>query len=91
MNRTVKIEVHIPNSRVAFLKKKMKHRSVSLLLVKAATRVLVIRKTACKVVASFQCRFNHRPRKKLNTNSAFTIDIGNLLYEVPEPSISHSL
>jgi len=91
VNWTIKIEMHVPRARLAFLKQKVQHRRGPLLFVKTAAGVFVVREPPREVIATRQGRFNHRPRFKLYSNPAFTIHIGYSFDEMPELLGLHSL
>jgi hypothetical protein len=84
MNGTVKIEVHVPRPRLAFLKQKMKDRFRPVLFVKTATRVFVVREPPREIIAPRQGRLNHRPRFELQTYATFTVYVSQSFYETPE-------
>jgi hypothetical protein len=51
VNWTIKIEMHVPTARLAFLIKKMQHSFAAVLFVKTTGGVLVVCEAARKVAA----------------------------------------
>src|SRR6185436_19483548 len=84
MNRTVKIEMHVPLSWLPVLIQKMKDGLGSSLFIEAATRILMVCKPACEISSPRQRVLNHRPRVELQSHSAFAVNILDSLHEMPE-------
>jgi hypothetical protein len=91
MDRTVKIKVNKPCPGGTFLIKKVKHGFVALFFVKSTSCVFMVGKQRGEVFSSLKSRLNHRPCKKLKTDTTFTVYIRYLFNQVPQSLLLHPI